>query len=992
MGIETVCVAPRASAVKRSSLSFILFVLACAIPRMTTAQTTTFGAIEGTAKDETGGRLPGVTVTLTSPALQVRQLSTVTDGDGHYRFSDLRIGVYRVQCELQGFQGFAREQIDISVGFVARVDVILKVGSLAETVTVSGASPVVDVTTTRGGQTINTAVVTRAIPLVGHQVDLVKLTPGLNGGLGGRAGNPTQLGLQANLSISAYGQSGVTAMVEDFQMHSNNQPPMLGGTEQMDVKTFGNSAEIQNPGAALNYVFSSGGNQFHGKFSSLFMNKSIFQATNVDDGLRANGFTSAEALRNYYDLQGYLGGRLVRDKVWFFAAGRKRANERSIGGFVLNAGPDGQYLTGDEPPAYPSGTQNGQIVKVSNQLSSKFAIAGFWWRDWTRDSGSATSGFFGSASPRTIPWEASTIYNLYDYIWNVQLRGTPTNRLAFDVKGGRASYHTLYEVQPGSELLPTSFDRNTTLYTGSPISNGIVTAAERYGTTYFHQFVGNMTYVPESFLGGNHQFKVGFRTMLSTAGGAVPNHRAGNYALTFDTVGGVAHQPVELTTFSFPLDALNRLNMHSVYLSDQWRVGRRLTFNLGLRFERENAFVPPQEQQAGQFVAAASYPQIPVGTWNMLAPRAALAWDLNGGGKTVLKATYGRFNSELEYQATQFASMWNPVASTTTTYRWHDLNGNNNYEPGEVDLAPNSADFISITSAANTKALSSDFFVPRTHEVTATVEHEILPNMAGRFLYVYKRLVGNYNLGAPINAARPYSAFNIPLVRRDPGPDGTVNTPDDGQLVTIYDYAPAYRGAAFVLNERVNATDDDIAQTLEGSLTKRVSRRWSLAGSLGATKQHRWLTSPITDPNQEYYPIDETWSHILRLSGSYVLPYNISLGGTLAFKTGVQGQRTYTFRAADPLGGPSLRQQSTVTLRLEPFGTSQGPEQKYLDFRIGKNVRLGTGRMLLLSLDLLNALNANAPEAITYTSGPTFGQVTLIPTPRIVRIGAQIEF
>lgn len=955
-----------------------------------TAQTTTLGAIEGTVEDETGGALPGVTVTVTSPALQVKQLVTVTDADGRYRVPDLRIGLYRVAFELSGFQGFIRQDLEISVGFVARIDVAMKVGSLQESVTVSGASPVVDLTTTRGGQTIATQVVTRAIPLVGHQVDLVKLTPGLEGGIGTRAANPTQMGLTGNVSLSAYGQTGVTAMVEDFQMHSNNQPPMLGGTEQMDVKTYGNSSEIQNPGAAMNYVFSSGGNQFTGRFSSLFMNKA-FQASNVDAALRANGFTSAEALRSYHDLQGYLGGRLVRDKLWFFVALRQRANERAIGGFALNAGPDGQYLTGDEPPAYPAASQNGQVIKLSNQVSRKYQLGAFWWRDWTRDPGTATSGFFGNASPRTIPFEASTIYNLYDYVWNGSVRGTPTNTLAFDIKGGRASYHTLYEPQPGSELLPTRYNRNTFLYTGSPISNGIVTSADRFGTTYFHQFVGSLTYAPSSFLGGDHQFKLGFRTLLTTAGGAVPKHRAGDYALVYDTVLGVPNQPVEMFTLSSPLDALNRLNLHSLYLSDQWRVSDRVTLNLGLRVERQNAFVPPQSQEAGSFVQAADYPKIAVGDWNLLAPRAAMAWDITGGGRTVLKATYGWYNQELEYQATQFASLYNPVAATTTQYRWRDLNRNNDYDPGEVDLSLSGPDFINITGAQNTRPLSPNFRVPHTHEFTSSIEHELVPNMAARFLYIYKRLVDTYIVGTPVNVGRPYDVFNIPLNRRDPGADGIINTADDGPMVTLYDFDPAYRSSAFVVNERINQPEDNIAQTVEGSVTKRLSKGWSLVGSFAATKQHRWLVTAITDPNQAYFPIDETWSHIIRLNGSYQLPYGVSLGGTLTAKTGVLGQRTYVFRAADPLGGPPLRQQTTVTLRLEPYGESRGPEQKYVDIRLGKDIALPRSR-LLLSLDVLNVLNTNVPEAINFASGPTYGQVTLIPTPRILRFGLQVDF
>jgi hypothetical protein len=378
-----------------------------------------------------------------------------------------------------------------------------------------------------------------------------------------------------------------------------------------------------------------------------------------------------------------------------------------------------------------------------------------------------------------------------------------------------------------------------------------------------------------------------------------------------------------------------------------------------------------------------------VGAWNMLAPRAAVAWDVTGTGRTVVKATYGMFHNELEWQATQFSALYNPVTATATTYRWRDLNGNNDYDQGEADLSLNGPDFLSIAGGTTGKMLTDAFYVPVTHEATASIERELMPNMAGRILYVYKRVNGSYST---VNTGRPYDAYNIPLTRRDPGPDGVVNSADDGPLVTVYDYDAAYRSAAFVVNERVNAPAPDIAQTIEALVTKRMTNRWSLTGAFGATKQHRWLTGYITNPNENYYPLDETWSNIFRLNGSYTLPWDISLGGTLAVKTGVVGQRTVIYRAADPLGGPPLRQQTTVTLRAEPYGDSHGPLQRYLDFRLGKTFSLGQKRGLLVSADVLNALNSNMSEQISYISGPQYGQVTLIPPPRVLRFGVQFDF
>ena len=130
----------------------IASVLASA-PRVS-AQTVRNGSIAGSVKDDTGGSLPGVTVTVTSPALQVPQLTRVSDEKGEYQFADLPQGTYRMTFELSGFTKLVREGITLTTGFAARVDGALRIAAMEETVTVSGASPVVDVTNARGGATL----------------------------------------------------------------------------------------------------------------------------------------------------------------------------------------------------------------------------------------------------------------------------------------------------------------------------------------------------------------------------------------------------------------------------------------------------------------------------------------------------------------------------------------------------------------------------------------------------------------------------------------------------------------------------------------------------------------------------------------------------------------------------------------------------------------------------------------------------------------------
>jgi len=143
------------------------------------AQNLTSAGIDGVVSDQSGAALPGVTVTASSPALQVQQVSTITDGQGRYRFIDLPRGAYAIRFELTGFEPLRRQGLELTAGFTARINTTLKVGTLNETVTVSGASPVVDLTSTGGGQTVPTDLISFALPGLKQMADIVQMSPGL---------------------------------------------------------------------------------------------------------------------------------------------------------------------------------------------------------------------------------------------------------------------------------------------------------------------------------------------------------------------------------------------------------------------------------------------------------------------------------------------------------------------------------------------------------------------------------------------------------------------------------------------------------------------------------------------------------------------------------------------------------------------------------------------------------------------------------------------
>ena len=921
---------------------------------------------------------------LTSPALQVPEVATVSDSQGRYRFAELRVGVYRVEAELDGFRLTIRQDIDIPADFVARIDLTMALGSLNETITVSGASPVVDLSTTRGGQIVQAEVVARVLPMTGTPADMARLVPGVS--IAPRLMNPAMGGAVGTGTYTAYGQAGSTVMVEEIQMTSNTITGNMNDTEQVDLKTFGGSAEAWAPGVHTNFILKSGGNEFHGAANLLFMHHRV-QSSNLDERLRGMGFTQPESLDYSRDMHANLGGPILKDKLWFFGSAKQKRIVKYLGGFQQNPGPDGSWLTGDEPTVPNSVSDPSGVVKVSYQVTPKYRASGFVWRDAIYEDPVPFGGIFGGGNQRTISYEHSSTYNIATTITSGEFQGTPRNNLAFNVKVAHTDYYAKWGLIDSAKLLPSAWDRATGMYTGSVISTGALTSGERHGTAKWNTVLARL-----SFVAGSHDIKVGSDNQFIVGGASAPNHRAGNYILTFDTVGGVPHRPVQIRTLSLPTDTSNNFsNQTTQYVTDRWQILSRVVANIGVRFERQNYFVTAADHEAGQFAEPASLPAVDLGTWHSIAPRFGVAWDLTGSGKTVVKSTWGRFNTPLPYGVTSFGEMFNPNTTIQTDYRWNDRNRNDDYDPGEVDLSTTGPDFIGATGGLGNTEPLTNFEIPSTNEFTASIERELVPAVAGRFVYVYKKAVGAYGNNNP---ARPPSVYDIPLQRRDPGPDGVTGNADDGSMVTIYDYDPKYRTGVYNRQARVNRPDDmsDVAQTLEGSVSKRLSSGWSMGTAVSFIKQHRWLTPIVLSPNDEPYPLDRTWYSEFKLNGSLELPWSLLLGGSLNVLSGVPGGRTNIFRAADPLGGPPLQGLTTVTMRLEEFGSQRGPVMSFLNVRLGRTLRLSNGLRMVLSVDAVNALNQNTAQITTYASGPTFGYVTQIPTPRIMQFGVDVSF
>ena len=311
-----------------------------ALPGLASAQ----AAITGTVKDTSGAVLPGVAVEATSPALIEKIRSAVTDGTGQYRIVDLRPGVYVVTFSLSGFSSVKRDGIELTGTFTATINADLRVGAVAETVTVSGETPIVDVTSTKRQTTLSSELLTTAptarswaaltaqIPTMtttgGNNQD-VQVTPQMVvfGGAGGRNGEGRLMADGISIG-SAIGGGGSTAYIFD-----------ISNAEEVVTTNSGGLGESEVNGPSLNVVPRTGGNAFKGS-AYLSGVPRRWVGTNYTETLRAAGLSTPGALIKQWDFDTGFGGPVKRDVLWYFISARDEGQHRTIPGIYpnLNAG------------------------------------------------------------------------------------------------------------------------------------------------------------------------------------------------------------------------------------------------------------------------------------------------------------------------------------------------------------------------------------------------------------------------------------------------------------------------------------------------------------------------------------------------------------------------------------------------------------------------------------------------------------------------------
>src|SRR5436309_11663320 len=285
-----------------------------AVPGLARAQS----AFAGVVKDTTGAVLPGVTVEAASPALIEQARTATTDSNGAYRIENLRPGIYTLTFTLPGFSNVKKEGIELPSNFTSTINADLKVGTVEETVTVSGESPVVDVQTNIKAQVLSRDVLdavpsAHTIQSIGQLVVGVSLTAPDVGG--------SQAMQQTYFTVHGLGAAQTSVLIDGMIVNGLQGDGAIqsylneGANQEMVYQTGGGTVDSPTGGVKLNLVPKEGGNRFSGSLFEGYESSSLYQAGNLTARLAALGVKSVDKIGRYNDTDVTQGGPLKKDAL-----------------------------------------------------------------------------------------------------------------------------------------------------------------------------------------------------------------------------------------------------------------------------------------------------------------------------------------------------------------------------------------------------------------------------------------------------------------------------------------------------------------------------------------------------------------------------------------------------------------------------------------------------------------------------------------------------
>lgn len=567
---------------------------------------TTGSSLRGYVKDEQGGALPGVTVTAASPDL-IKPATGITDGAGYYRIINLPPGEYAVTAELAGFSTFRREGILLRAAVNFQVDIALTLGSLSETITVSGESPMLEVS--KPGNVLNIdGEFQKAMPLAARRnwTDFLEQTPGVHSRpFDDGSGRQVYFGHATEHFAHVVQLEGMQAgNYNDFQLtYVQMGSDMIQDTQ---VKTGGSDAATpMGTGLAINVITKSGGNTFKGTAGYAYQplrwssdnthHKTVYALTGPlatystcpNKECISTGGTPVQAEINQFD--GSFGGPIMRDRAWFFSSFRKSAVETQISRNSKNVADILAYYP--KATLFPQQIKGYQpYVKVTSRLGSGHELSAFFQRD--RTHGQSNWAYF--FDPINVYSNGGNVYSAkVTSAWGQRL--TTTFSAGYNNKSGNDN--DTYKAFGFNAQGP-----NIVIYDGTRMSGGLITGNALIlegGNNATRTFVpaslwlirGDMTYFKEGW-GGSHEIAAGFflepQNIYDQRTEYTNNGFFREYRTVVDPANPAAGTRPYRRDYADPISLQTRQardQNYAFYVQDSWKPNERLTTNIGMRFD-----------------------------------------------------------------------------------------------------------------------------------------------------------------------------------------------------------------------------------------------------------------------------------------------------------------------------------------------------------------------------------------------------------------------
>jgi hypothetical protein len=954
------------------------------------------GRLSGIVTDSQGAVLPGVTVTATSSAL-LGVRTAVTEADGKYLFPGMPSGTYKLTFELQGFRKMERDNIVAVMGQTISTDAQLQVGGLAENVTVTGDSPVVDVTTTRVGTSLKGEALI-AVPTSTDIWGALSEAPGVRmaGFDVGGSHKSQQSGYES------FGIQNQAKVVSDGIDHTEG----VGGTgfyedyfanEEVSVGSLGSDVEMNSPGAAVVTTIKSGGNTFKGLEHLSYEPGSFVGSNGATSDIASRGYVcppngaGVQQCNNpnllFWEGHADLGGPIKKDKVWFYGAYNHFKIDKQVSGVAQSVATD-------------LGIFDNYTAKATGKLNHNNTLIGYI------QAGHKQKPFRGLST--LVPAESILAQDSWSRMYKGEWQSVLSNRAFLTVNVGRFTldWPMVPAVDPATRV-PSIYRSVIGLQTGAGW-NAFTSGRSK------PQVKAQMTYyLPDK--GGSHDFKFGFEDIRDWYRLGI-NGQSGPYRLSYATPTSATADRIRFVDIGTPGDfstgwvtSANVDQHYSGYLQDRWSPNNRLSITAGVRIDYQNLMYTDGSRkpliadstagvQAAVCPAAANLApgcdgraifatSTTIAGASLLkntdvAARIGFSARLDDVGKTVLKGFYGRYYNNL---ADGFSAA-NPGGTSYNEYNFNDVNRNGKYD-GVSELG------MWRTRIGGADApVNADAFTPHTDEISATVERQIWGESSIRATYVRKMQKGFIPFYFTPIVSAWLGQLTVPKTRVV-----------DGVTYSLVDVPDSLAGATGT--EYTNAPDGDFKyDTIELAFHKRFGGKFFFQTSFDYQWRDELKSADVPDTGSSSPLSADPIGVFPQISINPNAPnrqkttgYGAQLSGRYNFKYDVGVAVNYRFQGGFPYA--LIVPDGTVDLNVCNFNCaffSQNLDQNrsesvnLLNFRVDKAVPIGRFKASVM-LDIYNLLNADPVTNFNLSVGSPRTVIAVLD-PRVFQLGFRVEF